>query len=342
MVAPEDRNLPESQDEEYGVFGAFSDYTGKTTSSEKKASSIPSDARKTQANSESSRLSQILSGGMGGAFDEIDVVAKSDQKPGAESSQSDFNTNPDDLTVIYCRKYPDKVATSQCPKCQAYFCSEAMTIYKNQLVCVDCADDMRSVALGELSARKGIEHVAENQKHQIIEDIPDFDPSGRTDAGYVSSPYSRLYAGIIDIIFIGVFSFFVHYFMSLKIGGLKSSEYFQIALDRTLFQTFPNYLLNFLVAFIYIFLLYLINNRTLGMKIVGLRIISVYGDFAGLVPSLIRSLLVIVTNIFGWIFCFFNQYRQELPDLLANTCVINYSGSRAVDPNDDIQIKTYD
>lgn len=340
MVAPEDRNLPEQQEDELGVFGSFSDYTGRTT--ETGRPSKITDPRQARGGSEASKLSQILSGGMGGAFEEIDLELKPSAKSGAASALEQRGNVTDDFTVIYCRKYPEKVATSQCPQCQAYFCSEAMTIYKGKLVCVDCAENLRSLALGELSARQGIQAIDENQKREIIEDIPDFDPSGRADAGFVASPFKRGFAAILDIIFIVVLSIILQYILASNQGGEKSSVYFQKAIDAGLFKIWPQSAWNLLVAFGYTFLFSLINNRTWGMIIVGIRLVTIYGDYAGFLPSLIRTAVVLVTNILGWVFCFFNQYRQELCDMAAGTCLINYSGSRAVDRSDNIQIKTYD
>lgn len=340
MVAPNERNLPEQQEEELGVFGTFADYTGRTTTSGRPGNIA--DPRRARTGSETSKLSQILSGGMGGAFEEIDTVEETKPKATTEDILATPSTFGEETAVIYCRKYPDKIATAQCPECQAYFCSDAMTIYKGKLMCVDCAENLRSMILGEISARKGIEAIDEEIKHEIIENIPDFDPSGRADAGYVASPFKRAFAGILDIVFIIVLSIIVQYFLAASQGGERNSVYIQKAIEAGLFKAWPQALWNFLVAFGYLFLLHLIGNRTWGMLIVGIRVVTIYGDYVGFIPSLIRSIVLLLTNIVGWVFCFFNQYRQELCDFAAGTCLINYSGLRAVDPMDNIQIKTYD
>ena len=74
------------------------------------------------------------------------------------------------------------------------------------------------------------------------------------------------------------------------------------------------------------------------MSWMNLRIVGIYGDFAGIPSILIRTLVMILTLNVTELFSFLSPKRQAFHDWLAQVVVINYSGLKDVDPYETVAI----
>src|SRR5690606_289478 len=84
-----------------------------------------------------SQLQQVLSNpdALGDDVDFSRPQSSSDAPGDVDSAVSDFYR--DNQVEVMCRKYPDQVATTQCPECQAFYCQKAITVRRGKLLCVD-------------------------------------------------------------------------------------------------------------------------------------------------------------------------------------------------------------
>jgi uncharacterized RDD family membrane protein YckC len=69
------------------------------------------------------------------------------------------------------------------------------------------------------------------------------------------------------------------------------------------------------------------NGQTIGMSLMGIRVISSDGGAASLVQLFIRSILLVLfplwSALIGWIVMMFSRYRQRTGDHMAKTMVVN-------------------
>lgn len=149
---------------------------------------------------------------------------------------------------------------------------------------------------------------------------------------YVSVKYSyaglgsRAVAFMIDQFIMGVFSFVL--FMSLFF--IFESQLIQINMDQLFLWIIAGAIL---FAFIFEWSYYILqeffwNGKTIGKKIVGIRVIQDNGHRITFLSSIIRNLMRLIDNLpsgylAGMILIFFHAEKKRLGDLTAGTIVVH-------------------
>ncbi|MCB1220557.1 MAG: RDD family protein [Planctomycetales bacterium] len=299
-----------------------------------------------------SLLQQVLSNpdAMPGDVDFSRSGRQSDQPGDADSAVSDYYR--DSQVEVMCRKYPDQVATTQCPVCQAFFCQKAMTVRRGKLLCVDCAEAMFVRSEEEIldAAERGEDYGPDIAP----EEPPEFELGNSAFGmeGRPAHPLRKLLALGIDWT-ITRFLVLCALFVMGGAGG-NSSPLFALFNDDSggtqlgriidafiYLKPIPYWLILFAITdYLYYFLSLAFWNRSIGMSWVGIRVVTEWGEFASFGSLLIRTLIFIVlfegpAVFLSW---FFPAFRG-LHDYAAGTVVVNYSGVKRVDAYETIQIK---
>ncbi|MEZ5337555.1 MAG: RDD family protein [bacterium] len=300
-----------------------------------------------------SMLQQVLSNpdAMPGDVDFSRPAAGQTERPGdADSAVSDFYR--DNQVEVMCRKYPDQVATTQCPVCQAFYCQKAMTVRRGKLLCVDCAEAM--FVRSEAEILDAQERGEDPGPDVAPEAPPEFElGSGAFGLeGRPAHPLKKLLALGID----WMITRFLVLCILFLIGGASSTgnPLFAVFSDDSggtqlsrIVQAFvylrpvPYWLILFAITdYLYYFLSLAFWNRSIGMSWVGIRVVTEWGEFASFGALLIRTLIFIVLFEAPAILLslFFPAFRG-LHDYAAGTVVVNYSGVKRVDAYETIQIK---
>ncbi|MEV8630064.1 RDD family protein [Streptosporangium sp. NPDC051023] len=134
--------------------------------------------------------------------------------------------------------------------------------------------------------------------------------------------WRRLFAGILDIIIVGIISSPFTY-QSFTTAWDKSKNVFvQVPVQHTLLAS--------LVGFLYYWLLTAFwNGQTLGKKLFRLRVVDVSGRKVGVGQAALRELVAWVlyaTCCLGWInlsFILFTSRKQAIHDMAARTLVVD-------------------
>ena len=261
-----------------------------------------------------------------------------DAQPAADNQHVDHYEE----IAVNCYHHPDRRATSICPRCQIYYCSECLTLRKGKLICKTCYEVEHSVTDDQIFQQQ--EASLEDQIKP--ERPPDFNPYGTTsfaEGGY-ANPIVRFIAYVLDLAIARIFYFVLYFFAAFVYISVQGK--FTIFDFGNMIKAYWPALIYFkpwyvflLADFLYFFIQLSIKNRTFGMSWLNLRIVTIYGDFAGLSSVLIRTLIMVLTLNVTVFFAFFNTRRQALHDWLAQTAVINYSGIKDIDPYETISIE---
>ncbi len=259
----------------------------------------------------------------------------------------------DSQVEVMCRKYPDQVATTQCPECQAFFCQKAITVKRGRLLCVDCAEAL--FVRSEQEILDAVERGETDFGPDITpEDPPEFELGNATfgQEGRPAHPMRKLLALVLD----WVITRFLVLCVLFLIGGASSAgnPLFEIFSDDSggtqfsrimgafvYLKPIPYWLILFAVTdYLYYFLSLAFWNRSIGMSWVGIRVVTEWGEFANFGSLLIRTLIFIVLFEAPAVLLslFFPAYRG-LHDYAAGTVVVNYSGLKRVDAYETIKIK---
>jgi len=243
---------------------------------------------------------------------------------------------------VNCYHHPDRRASSMCPKCQIYYCSECMTIRKGKLMCKTCAEVEFAVA---------DDHIRIGEEEPLEVKIaparpPDFNPYGSPShsEGRLANPILRIIAYILDLAVARVVYFilfalviFIFYAISAKFTPYLFAGTMQKYWPAVI--SFKKWYVFMVLDIIYFLGLLAFKNRTVGMSWLNIRIVTQYGDFVGITSCFIRSLIQVLTYSVTDLIAFFLPRRQALHDWLASVVVINYSGIKDVDPYETIPIE---
>ncbi|MEU8385988.1 RDD family protein [Streptosporangium sp. NPDC048865] len=154
---------------------------------------------------------------------------------------------------------------------------------------------------------------------------PEGGPSGgfpRQGAIRLGGRWRRLFAGILDLLVVGLLSSPFTYRTVTTVTGAESGLSVQVPYAETLLVT--------VIGFLYFWLLTAFwNGQTLGKKIFRLRVADIGGHRAGVGQVALRELiswLLYSTCCLGWIdvaFILFHPRKQAVHDLAARTLVID-------------------
>lgn len=246
--------------------------------------------------------------------------------------------------IIQCRNHPDRPASSECPRCNIFYCSDCLTIRYGRLMCKSCSE----TEAAEEASEEFIPNPEPPDRLTTIlpKEIPDFDPYGGAfgEEGRVSGVIKRFLAFVLDL-FIARVIYLVLAFVGLAViqfvsGNLDFVSIFAFVAKYPMRVLRYSPIYAFLPAdFIYFFVLTVLGNRTFGMSWLNMRIVTIYGDFVSLNQCLLRTLVMMCTVGVGFLYALFNGRRQALHDLIAGTCVINYAGIKRIDPLDTVNVK---
>jgi uncharacterized RDD family membrane protein YckC len=134
--------------------------------------------------------------------------------------------------------------------------------------------------------------------------------------------WRRLFAGILDIIIVGLVSSPFTYRTYGTILDIDSGVLVRVPVQHTLLAA--------VVGFLYYWLLTAFwNGQTLGKKLLHLRVTDVSGQKVGVGQAALREVsawVMYATCCLGWIdlaFILFNQRKQALHDIVAKTLVVD-------------------
>jgi uncharacterized RDD family membrane protein YckC len=147
----------------------------------------------------------------------------------------------------------------------------------------------------------------------------------------VSGMWRRLIGGLCDLVILAPVLALVIY-LAARIAGLNFDNYVsfrpEILLELVLVHgsTFYGLLaLALTVAFFYAFIFTMTIGRTPGQKLVGVRVIDIYGERPGVVRALLRSLgfaIALLPFGLGLLWIGFDREKRGLQDWIAGTYVI--------------------
>lgn len=314
----------------------------------------PEQWQKSRASEEVSQLQQMLNNpdSVAGEVDfSRDAAPRTGEAADFDQAVHDFYRN--DQVEVMCRKYPDQVATTQCPECQAFYSQKAMTVRRGRLLCVDCAEAVFVKSESEIldAVERG---ETESGPDFALPETPEFEIGNSAFGmeGRPAHPMKKLVALFVDF----VITRFLVLCVLFLIGGATAAgnPLFAVFSDDSggtqlsrivdafiFLKPIPYWLILFAVTdYLYYFLSLAFWNRSIGMSWVGIRVVTEWGEFASFGALLMRTLIFIVlfeapALLLSW---FFPAYRG-LHDYATGTVVVNYSGVKRVDAYETIQIK---
>lgn len=150
--------------------------------------------------------------------------------------------------------------------------------------------------------------------------------------------FERVVASLLDYFFVGIVSWFlililVRTFVAMNVDRMA-----------TIFLS----MLPILILLLYHTLSeYIANGQSLGKKIMGIRVVRMDGQRAGLREALLRALMLIIDGLFsfgvvGILSIATSRRHQRLGDMAANTVVIKSDPSKPFRLEDIVKIKTLD
>ncbi|MEV4095253.1 RDD family protein [Streptosporangium saharense] len=154
-------------------------------------------------------------------------------------------------------------------------------------------------------------------------------PPGPEYPGYGAGPplrlggrWRRLFAGILDIIIVGIISSPFTYQSFNSVWDTKKGVFVQVPVQHTLLAS--------VIGFLYYWLLTAFwDGKTVGKKLFGLRVTDISGRRVGVGQAAIRELVAWVlyaTCCLGWVnlaFILFTRRKQALHDMAAKTLVLD-------------------
>ncbi len=257
------------------------------------------------------------------------------------------------LTAIQCKNHPERPAVSECPECASYYCSECMIIKRGKLLCKTCAETLFPVT-EEMVLEKIASGETDEQSLEFLADAPpQFNPVGLGEGSEaaISNPIKRIFAFLLDILFLRIFYIVSFIILLTLIHGISAGQVPSvISLGKGSFWNGVGIILNnivhfkplpilLLLDFLYFFVCYAIVNRTLGMSWFNLRIVTIYGDFVGLSSSAVRALILVMTFGACIIVSLFHTRQMGLHDIISQTYEINFSGLKRVDAYETINLR---
>jgi len=151
-----------------------------------------------------------------------------------------------------------------------------------------------------------------------------------------STVFERIVAGILDLFIVSILSWFFIYMASKLFGKFNVDQMGQIFLM----------LMPLVIMIMYHTLSeYLANGQSVGKKVLGIRVVRVDGQRAGMREAILRSIvlildLVLSSGVLGILMISISRRQQRLGDMAANTVVIKSSPPKPFRLKDIIKIKT--
>ena len=151
-----------------------------------------------------------------------------------------------------------------------------------------------------------------------------------------STVFERIVAGILDLFIVSILSWFFIYMASKLFGKFNVDQMGQIFLM----------LMPLVIMIMYHTLSeYLANGQSVGKKVLGIRMVRVDGQRAGMREAILRSIvlildLVLSSGVLGILMISISRRQQRLGDMAANTVVIKSSPPKPFRLKDIIKIKT--
>jgi len=226
-----------------------------------------------------------------------------------------------------------------------------MVIKKGRLLCKACAEAEYAPTEEEIMA-KG------EDAFKLMGDFlpyapPAFNPTGIGEGAEarLTHPLKRIAVFIFDLILARIGYFVGFIILSLLLAGLSvghipsvltlgEGSFAQgtkvLALNLLHFRPLP---LLLTLDFLYFFVSYFFFNRSPGMSWANARIVTLDGDFVGVGACAVRAAVLVFSLGLCIIVALGNRQRMGFHDMVAQTCVINYSGLKRVDPMETITIK---
>jgi len=151
-----------------------------------------------------------------------------------------------------------------------------------------------------------------------------------------ASVFERVVAGIIDTILIGILTWFFEYFAS-QLFGIYSVD----SMGMIFLMLMP---LVILISY-HTLSEYFANGQSVGKKILGIRVVRVDGQRAGMRESLLRAILLILDmvlsiGVLGGLMIATSRRRQRLGDMAADTVIIKSAPPKPFRLEDIVKIKS--
>ncbi len=153
-----------------------------------------------------------------------------------------------------------------------------------------------------------------------------------------ASPFERIVAGILDLFIVGILSWFFIYVAS------SIFEAFDVDwMGRIFLMLMP---LVLLIAY-HALSEYLANGQSVGKKVLGIRVVRVDGQRAGMREAVLRAVVLIIdlvlsSGVLGVLLIATSRRRQRLGDMAANTVVIKSAPPKPFRLKDIVKIKSTD
>jgi len=151
-----------------------------------------------------------------------------------------------------------------------------------------------------------------------------------------ASVFERIVAGLLDLFIVGILSWFFIYL------GVKVFEAFDVdRMGRIFLMLLP---LVILIGY-HALSEYLANGQSVGKRILGIRVVRVDGQRAGMREAMLRSIVLILdmvlsSGVLGGLLIATSRRRQRLGDMAANTVVIKSAPPKPFRLKDIVNIKT--
>jgi len=276
-------------------------------------------------------------------------VASAEQAPAAVTEELPAKVAEE--TVVYCRNHPDDPAIAQCPICAAYYCNGCLIIKRGRLLCKTCAETLYAPTEEEIIERG--EEAYQSRGDFLPVPPPEFNPlgAGPGGEGRLANGFKRLCAFVLDIALARLLYIVSYVVLTFLLAGLSRGAVPSVyhlgngdvmegikIVASSLFG-YPFLFIAMALDFLYFFISYAMANRTPGMSWLNLRIVSTYGDFAGLGACALRAAVLTATLGFSIIVALVHPRGLGLHDMAAGTYEINYSGLKRVDVYETINVK---
>ncbi|MEV4248453.1 RDD family protein [Streptosporangium canum] len=141
-------------------------------------------------------------------------------------------------------------------------------------------------------------------------------------AGRLGGRWRRLFAGILDIIIVGIISSPFTYESFSTVWDADKDIFVRIPIQHTFLAAFVGFLYYWLLTAFW-------NGQTLGKKLFGLRVVDIGWGRVGVGQAAVRELvawLLYATCCLGWInlaFILFTSRKQAIHDIAARTLVVD-------------------
>ncbi len=151
-----------------------------------------------------------------------------------------------------------------------------------------------------------------------------------------ATTFERIIAGILDLFIVGILSWFFIFFTSSffeRFGVDRMGEVFLILMPLVI-----------LIAY-HTLSEYFANGQSVGKRVLGIRVVRVDGQRAGMREAVLRSIVLIIdlvlsSGVIGSLLIATSRRRQRLGDMAANTVIIKSAPPKPFRLKDIVEIKS--